>query len=143
MGSTLVVPAMRDSHNQNTAFQQLYFQCRHTVMDVDFGFYSKVAPEVLGAPTPAKESERLLDLAELHLTDHDDPALASLCTLLTNLFNVPLAGVHPYMLSNRAMCPSLVGPPRRCTSTVRGALGAVSYAGLQRPLLLCRKVDFA
>lgn len=65
-------------------------------MDFDFGFYSKVASEVLGAPTPARESERLLDLAELQLTDHDDPALASLCTLLTNLFNVPLAGAPLY-----------------------------------------------
>ncbi|KAK9825347.1 hypothetical protein WJX81_000779 [Elliptochloris bilobata] len=62
-------------------------------MDIDLSFFERVAAEVPGAPVPDNEAERLVALGELELADHEDPALESMCTLLTSLFNVPLAAV--------------------------------------------------
>ncbi len=64
-------------------------------MKVSYDLLNTCAVETPGAALPADESERLAALGELDLVDHDDPALESLCNLLTNLFKVPLAGACP------------------------------------------------
>ena len=64
-------------------------------MRVNYDLLNKAVPLTRGAALPEDESERLAALGELDLVDHDDPALESLCNLLTNLFKVPLAGAHP------------------------------------------------
>jgi hypothetical protein len=64
-------------------------------MKVNYDLLNAVAAEFPGATLPEDESERLAALGELDLVDHNDPALESLCNLLTNLFKVPLAGAHP------------------------------------------------
>ena len=53
---------------------------------------ARVAAVTPGAPTPDNEGERLVALGELELADHKCPALTSLCTLLTSLFDMPLVG---------------------------------------------------